>query len=366
VVANEVASELAMSCCDETTARVPGTDFSRRSLLKGASLSASLSASFAASVIPAAATGRAEAQTRQIKLAYCSQLLCGVPYEVARTDGYFKNHGLDVQLVYTRGGNAAMQALIGGAVDYAATALDVALQAYVNVRADIRRFAVTGRLPLFAVVTAPKAASQIQWIKDLETKTVGVSALGNADHSLTIYLLKEAGADSTKVQFATMGVNLFEALRQGQIDAGVVQEPALTLLRRAGARVLVNAMDLDDAKRYLGGAYEFMGVAVRGKQFEQRRPEMVALTAALADALKALRAMSGEQLTAALPKEMTTGLDLKEFGEILERRRDALYPETVKIDVEAGKRVEQSLIAGGLIKPGANIAGLYDTSIAGG
>jgi NitT/TauT family transport system substrate-binding protein len=31
-------------------------------------------------------------------------------------------------------------------------------------------------------------------------------------------------------------------LRQGQIDVGVVQEPALTLLRRAGARVLVNAM----------------------------------------------------------------------------------------------------------------------------
>ena len=31
-----------------------------------------------------------------------------------------------------RGGQAAMQALIGGAVDYAATALDVALQAYAH------------------------------------------------------------------------------------------------------------------------------------------------------------------------------------------------------------------------------------------
>ena len=35
-----------MSCCDETTARVPNTDMSRRSLLKGAAL--------IASVIPAA------------------------------------------------------------------------------------------------------------------------------------------------------------------------------------------------------------------------------------------------------------------------------------------------------------------------
>jgi NitT/TauT family transport system substrate-binding protein len=93
---------------------------------------------------------------------------------------------------------------------------------------------------------------------------------------------------------------------------------------------------------------------------------MVALAAALADALNALHGMSGQQLAAALPKEMTTGLDLKEFGDILGNRRDALYPQTVKIDVDAGERVAQSLVAGGLIKPGANIAALYDTSIAGG
>src|SRR5215471_15493683 len=154
-----------MSCCDETTARVPATDVSRRSLFKGAAM--------VASVIPAARPTASEAQGKQIKLAYCSQLLCGVPYEVARSGGIFKNHGLDVQFVYTRGGAAAMQALVGGAVDYAATSLDVAMQAYANVGAAIRRFAVTGRLPLFALVTAPKMASKIQSIKDLEGKTIG-------------------------------------------------------------------------------------------------------------------------------------------------------------------------------------------------
>src|SRR5262249_37289129 len=176
------------------------------------------------------------------------------------------------------------------AVDYAATALDVAVQAYANVGADIRRFAVTGRLPLFAVVTAPNTASQIQSIKDLEGRTVGISALGNADHALTLYLLKQAGGHAQQVKFATLGVNMLEPLRRGQVGVGVVQEPALTLLRRAGARVLVNAMDLEDAKHHLGGSFEFMGVAVRTKEIEGRRPEMVALAAALADALKALRA----------------------------------------------------------------------------
>jgi NitT/TauT family transport system substrate-binding protein len=342
-----------MSCCDETTARVPDTDVSRRAVLRGASL--------IASVLPAARP--AEAQGKQIKLAYCSQLLCGVPYEVARSANLFKSHGLDVELVYTRGGNAAMQALIGGAVDYAATALDVAIEAYVNVGADIRRFAVTGRLPLFALVTAPRMASQIRSVKDLEGKTVAVSALGNADHALALYLLKEAGADAGKVQFATMGVNLLEALRQGQIDAGLVQEPALTLLEKSGARVLVNAMNLDDARKFLGGAYEFMGVAVRGKEVAGRKPEMLALSAALSDALKTLRGMSGAQLVAALPREMTAGLDTKEFADILMRYRDQLYPDSVSIDLDAARRVAQSLIAGGLIKPDANIAGLHLTTL---
>jgi NitT/TauT family transport system substrate-binding protein len=277
----------------------------------------------------------------------------------------FKKHGLDVELVYTRGGTAAMQALVGGAVDYAATSLDVAIQAYANVRADVRRFVVTGRLPLFAVVTAPKTANQIRAIKDLEGKIVAVSALGNADHALALFLLKQANADARKVQFATLGVNLLEALRQGQIDAGLVQEPALTLMQDSGARVLVNLMDLADAHRYLGGTYEFMGVAVRGKEFEQRRPEMVQLARALADALKAMRTMSGDQLVAALPTEMTTGLDLKQFGGIIARHRDSLYPESVTIDLAAARRVAQSLIVGGLIKLDADISGLHDSSIVG-
>jgi NitT/TauT family transport system substrate-binding protein len=343
-----------MGCCDEHTALVPDTDVSRRALLKGASV--------IASVVPALRP--AAAQGKKVKLAFCSQLLCVIPYEVARAGGHFQRHGLDVELIYTRGGSAAMQALVGGAVDYAATALDVAIQAYAK-GADIRRFATTGRLPLFALATAPKTAAQIQGVKDLEGKTVGVSALGNADHALLLFLLKQANADAGKVQFATLGVNLLEALRQAQVDAGLVQEPALTLLSRSGARVLVNAMDLADAQKYLGGTYEFMGMGVRGKELAQRKPEMVQLTKALADALKTLHTMSGDQLVAALPKEMTTGLDLKLFGEILGRYRDSLYPEALTIDLDAANRVVQSLIVGGLIKPDADISGLHDTTIVG-
>ena len=84
------------------------------------------------------------------------------------------------------------------------------------------------------MATAPKTARAIKTVQDLEGKTVGVSALANADHVLLVYLLKKAGVDPKRVQYATLGPNLYEALRTGQVDAGMVQEPALSLLKAVG------------------------------------------------------------------------------------------------------------------------------------
>jgi NitT/TauT family transport system substrate-binding protein len=353
-----------MGCCDEPFTLEPAAvreactppDVSRRGILKGAAAAAGAVATLAS--VPASS------QAKRIKLAFCSQLLCVVPYEVARAGGHFSREGLDVELIYTRGGNAAMQALVGGAVDYAATSLDVALQAFSR-GADIRRFATTGRLPLFALATAPRRANEIQKIEDLSGRTIGVSALGNADHALLMFLLRKAGVDEKKVQFATLGTNLLEALRQGQVDAGLVQEPALTLIEKAGGRTLVNAMDARQAEQFLGGAYEFMGVAVRTPEIAARRPEMEQLVKALRTALEATQTLSPEELVKSLPRELTTGADTGEIRDSLARYRESLYPTSVAIDLAASNRVSETLKVTGLLRPDADTAPLYDTSIAG-
>jgi NitT/TauT family transport system substrate-binding protein len=90
----------------------------RRAVLKGAAVVAG-SAPLLASGVKAGA-----AKSKTIQLAFCSNILCALPYEVTRDGGYFRDEGLDVQLVYMRGSTAATQALVGGAVDYAATAFD--------------------------------------------------------------------------------------------------------------------------------------------------------------------------------------------------------------------------------------------------
>ena len=104
-----------------------------------------------------------------------------------------------------------------------------------------------------------------------------------------VRVLAEAGADASVVEFAVLGPNLFEALRRGQVAAGMVQEPALTLIVEDGGKVLFNAMDIADSTRLLGGAYEFMGIAYRAEERDERLPQMQKLARALERGLVAQR-----------------------------------------------------------------------------
>src|SRR5215813_12868217 len=228
----------------------------RRGMLKGATLLAGTAP------LLASGTKNASAKSNTIQLAFCSNILCAPPYEVTRAGGHFRDEGLDVQLVYMRGSTAATQALVGGALDYAATSFDDVLQAF-NRGADIRRFYSTGRLPLQALAVAPNRVSDIKSLKDLEGRTIGEVSRGSLSESMTLFLMKKAGADGKKVTFAVLGPNIYEPVRIGQVDAAWVGEPALSLLVKQGGKALVNFMETDDAEKYLGGRYEFMGVSVR-------------------------------------------------------------------------------------------------------
>lgn len=309
---------------------------------------------------------RPEGGGTPLRLAFCGQLLCVVPYEVTRARGHFAAEGLAMELVYTRGGNAAMQALVGGAVDYAGTSFDVAVQAAAN-GANIRRFASTGRLPLFALATAPSQSGLITRPLDLEGKTVGISGLGNADHALVLFLLEQAGADASTVAFAAIGTNLFDALRLGQVDAGMLQEPALSLVVEAGGRELVNFMEFAQAEAHLGGAYDFMGVSVRAAERDERVDEMRRVARALDRGLAETRQLDPDEIIAALPSALLAGGNVDQLKDIIVRYRESLYPESVQIDLEAAERVVRAQEIAELIGRGAvDLGVLLDRETVGG
>jgi NitT/TauT family transport system substrate-binding protein len=295
--------EAIMDCCETDGFRRPSPIereralekwMRRRAVLKGTGLVAG------AAPFLATSARRGVAKSTTIQLAFCSALLCVPPYEVTRDGGYFRDEGLDVQLVYMRGSIAATQALVGGAIDYGATSFDDILEA-VNRGADLRRFYSTSRLPLLALAIAPNRVTEIKSFKDLEGRTVGVVSLGSAADSLTRFLMRKTGADAGKVKFAVLGPNIYDPVRLGQVDAAWVNEPALSLLVKEGGSALVNFMETDDAEKYLGGRYEFMGVSVRTAEVPARRDEMRALVRALEKGLMRLQSVKPAEITSALP-----------------------------------------------------------------
>ncbi|MDQ7850290.1 MAG: ABC transporter substrate-binding protein, partial [Armatimonadota bacterium] len=132
---------------------------------------------------------------------------------------------------------------------------------------------------------------------------------------------------------------LYDALRVGHVDAGMVQEPAATLIERAGGKVLVNLMEPQQARRYLGGLYAHMGVSLRREEWEQRRQEMRSLARALRRALRLIRYGTPRLLVDALPAELIAGGDRALLEQVLGRRRRALYTEDGRIDPDAVRRV---------------------------
>jgi NitT/TauT family transport system substrate-binding protein len=347
-----------MSCCGDGFADtkiefVAPRAVGRRGMLRAAA--PTLAAPFIAS--------NTDAASKTLQLGFCSQLLCAPPYLVAEAGGCFKAEGLNVEIVNLRGSPAVMAALVGGALDYGASTFDDVLVA-ANRGLTVTRFLSTAKLPLFALAVAPGKASEINTFKDLEGRTVGVVAPGSAAEGWLRTIMKKAGADATKVQFASLGPNILEPLRQNQIDAAWINEPSLTMIIRAGGKSLVNFMETDDADRLLGGRYEFMGVSVRKNEATDRHDEMKALGRALTKGLGLLQSLSPAEVVRALPAPMRAGLDIALTEDVIARTRVALYPVNTIIDVAACDRVADTLKYIGLIKPEITASQVLDLTIA--
>jgi NitT/TauT family transport system substrate-binding protein len=72
-----------------------------------------------------------------------------------------------------------------------------------------------------------------------------------------------------------------------------------------------------------------------------------------------------KEAVAALPKELITGSNRDRLATILERYRRSLYPDNVKIDLDATNRVADAHKAAGLLAPTVDYKPLLDLSIVG-
>lgn len=151
--------------------------------------------------------------------------------------GFFKQAGLDIDVLYTQGGAQTVQAVLAGSVDIAMQGGILGLVGAFTKNAPIRIVApaMTGTPDVFWYV---RADSGIKTFKDVEGKTVSFSAPGSSTHLILLALF-----DHHKVKgraTPTGGIpGTFTQVMSRQIDVGWSVPPFGLKEQAAGETVIV-------------------------------------------------------------------------------------------------------------------------------
>ena len=159
---------------------------------------------------------------------------------VAKDEGLFRKYGLDVEPIFLRGGQMAIQALAGGdppimsigqVVQANLAGFDLALIAGVESYYDSTIF---GR-------------GSVTRLEQLKGKRLGISGYGAATHFAALIVAKHLNLDPNKDLTLVPGgpdAERLAALSAGKIDASVFNSSTVPLAKRMGFTELVYLPDL--------------------------------------------------------------------------------------------------------------------------
>ncbi len=201
------------------------------------------------------------AQTPQkAVITYSSRSIASVDLFIAQERGFFREEGLEPQLVQVRA-TAAIAAIVSGDVD-ALGSVGSAIRA-IQRGAPVKTLAVSLRRPLFWIVTRPELKS----FRDLKGKVIGTTTLGGSQHTAGIRMLRRAGLDPDKDVTVVLAGDVptqLQALVAGSIQIGILSPPTVILARdKYKMNVLANAMEEFTSLQN--------GLAVQDKTLKERR-----------------------------------------------------------------------------------------------
>ncbi len=231
-----------------------------------------------------------------------------LPAGVAQRKGFFKDEGLDADIV-VMGAAPSIAALSNGDIDFTLLTGTV-------IRAAIRGLPV--RLVAGLMTSSPHvllARADIKSIKDLSGKKIGLAGFGDATQVLARIILARNGVDPDKeVQFVPLGPDSgrFAGLQQKLADAVVTSPPWDFEGKKSGFNVLARAYE------YLN--YPLSGVGLNAKSIQQNRDQVKRTTKAL---IKASRFIRDNREEAAKI--------LMEWGKAKPEHAYASYDATVKV-----------------------------------
>ena len=153
--------------------------------------------------------------------------------EIAESQGFFKKHGLDVEVTQFRASPELLTAVVSGSIDIAlsgATSVITARERNLPVKA----FYVETVAPFYYLLASPTIASMQDAIA--KGATAGVSSVGSLDYTMTRYLFKRAGLDPDKIKYVQAGTpgQRTAALEAGRIQLAISAVPEKYAVLRRG------------------------------------------------------------------------------------------------------------------------------------
>ena len=204
------------------------------------------------------------AKLAPVRIGYVSRSILDMPYLIARDRGFFREEGLEPELIFIRAG-LTPQVLLAGGVDFA-TATGTGISAAVN-GAEVRLiWALTDR-PSFDLIALPSITS----VQQLRGKKLGVSGIGSLAEILARQILIANHIAPEQVTFLPLGTSdvTYIALKAGAIDATMLQIPQKFFALDEGFRKLAAGADVYRT---------VMGGLTTTKATLTERPELVSKT----------------------------------------------------------------------------------------
>ncbi|MFH0296827.1 ABC transporter substrate-binding protein [Bradyrhizobium sp. 31Argb] len=285
-------------------------------------------------------SGLAAAQSKVTIAVGGGACLCYLPTVLAKQLGEYEKAGLAVELVDLKGGSDALKAVLGGSADVVSGYFDHCVNLAAK-RQELQAFVVYDRYPGLVLVVSPKHTSEINSIKDLAGKKVGVSAPGSSTDFFLKYLLKKNGLDPTSASVISVGLGAtaVAAMEQGQIDAAVMLDPSVTVLQgsHADLKILSDTRTQHDTLAVFGGEYPGGALYSTAAWVKSHEKEAQALTNAILATLAWIHSHSPDDIMAKMPEEMV-GKN-KELYLAALKNTIPMYSETGKMDPKGADAV---------------------------
>ncbi len=266
--------------------------------------------------------------------------LCYLPTMLAESLGEFKKAGVDVEVIQFKGGSESLKAVMGGSADVASGYFDHC----VNLAArgqHLQAFVVYDRYPGFALVVSPKHNDTVKTIKDLAGKKVGVSAPGSSTDFFLKYILSKNGVDPNSIGVigVGLGATAIASMEQGQIDAAIMLDPAVTVLQGTNKdlKILADTRSQKDTLAVFGGEYPGGALYAQADWIKAHEKDVQAMTNAIVSTLKWMHSHSAEEIADKMPPALV-GKDKPGYIAALKNTMP-MYSETGLMDPKGAAAV---------------------------